>query len=47
MVEVFYIQAESGRGITKNIIDAGISAWAAKDAKLEAIKKRGKVKSVC
>jgi hypothetical protein len=44
MVEVFHIQAESGKGITKSTVDAGIAAWAAKDAKLVAIKKREKVK---
>ena len=44
MVEVFYIQAESGKGITKSTVDAGIAASVAKDATLEAIKKRERVR---
>jgi len=43
MVELFYLQAETGKGITKRAIDAAIAAWHAKDATLVSQKKRERV----
>lgn len=43
LVEVFYLQAEKGNGIDKNIVDVGIKKYHAKLANLEVIEAEKKI----
>lgn len=44
LIELFYLQAEKGKGIDKNLINLALSKYFAKQANLEVIKAEKKIK---